>query len=143
MAEKINQLVDRFIFEMDDKDKSILILKIFCGLCLFYSIFLISIFSFLPGLISERMPLSIFYKYLMFWGTFFVIFALMLSSVSIRGKENIPNIFSTLVVFSTGIMVLGLFHWVGAISSVVIVLLPMLLALSVPFFGKLLLGLTG
>ena len=135
MGERINHYVDRFIFEMDDKDKAYLILKICLGLTAFYAALLVSMHYTDPFRVLELVDRNVFKYYTGFWIAGFAVFALLYGVLRTVGKERLSASFSNLIVLMSALLFLGLMHWVGPISSVVVCLIPMTLALGVPFFG--------
>ncbi len=136
MGVRINQYVDKFIFELDEQDKSLLMVKLCLGLTGIYCFFLTGIYFLNPINMHELVNLDVFEYYLMFWVSFFVLFGAMFLVVKAVGKERLPGFFPTVSAYMTGALFLGLFHWVGSLSSVIICLIPATLALGVPFFGK-------
>ena len=136
MGEKIKNFLDAFIFEWDEKDKAILILKLFLAFSAIYTTTVGSLYFTDPLKTRGQLNIKVLDQYFGFWTFFFFLFLSIFLYSKVRGKKKLTGKFPAIVAFITGAWILGIFHWAGALSSVIICLLSTSLALSVPFFGK-------
>ena len=128
--------MDAFIFEWDEKDKSILILKLSMAMTAIYVTVMGLSYIADPFGIRAQFDPGTYDRYALFWLSFFVIFAALLLVIKVIGKSKLSDRFPYLIAYATGGWFLGLFHWIGSISSVIICIIPATLALGVPFFGQ-------
>jgi class 3 adenylate cyclase len=136
MRDKFNKMMDAFIFDWDEKEKALLILKLSLLLAMLYVPIIGTIYISDPFKVLAQLDLKTFDRYFMFWVSFLLLFLSMQLYVMVIGKEKVSNNFPNLIVYVTGAWFLGLLHWIGSISSVIICIIPTILALAVPFFGK-------
>jgi class 3 adenylate cyclase len=131
MRARLTAAIDHFLFAMTDGERALLLLRIFFALTAIYAGTLLTALTVFPQSVYSPQPVYREYLALNLAGaaaSFVLLLALR--------KRRAPPWLPALVAALTGAQSLTMIHWVGSINSTAIMMVPTLVAVAVPFFGR-------